>query len=124
MRFVRRVIRAGVVAAVLATAACSYTLDATGLGVPATLAERGNAQPQGTPFSVTKHPIYLLWGAVTAGGLNLEDALAGQVTPNSALANVRVKVRSTMFDVLVSALTIGLITPRTVTIEGMVVQRP
>jgi hypothetical protein len=32
-------------------------------------------------------------------------------------------VRSTAFDVLVSALTVGLITPRTVTIEGVVVQR-
>lgn len=124
MRLVRRVIRVGLASAVLATAACSYTLDATGLGVPATLAERGTAPPQGTPFSVSKHPIYLLWGAFAAGGLNLEDALAGQVTPGSALSNVRVRVRSTVFDVLVSAVTIGLITPRTVTIEGVVVQRP
>jgi protein-S-isoprenylcysteine O-methyltransferase Ste14 len=123
MRNVRRLARAGLAAALLATAACSYTLDATGLGVPATLAERGSAQPQGTPFSVTRHPIYLLWGAFAAGSINLEDALAGQVTPGTSLANVRVRVRSTIFDVLVSAITIGLIAPRTVTIEGVVVQR-
>ena len=123
MRNVSRVMRAGLAAAVLATAACSYTLDATGLGVPATLAERGTARPQGTPFSVTRHPVYLLWGVFAAGGLSLEDALAGQVTPGSALASVRVRVRSRPFDVLITALTVGLITPRTITIEGVVVQR-
>lgn len=121
MRNVSRVMRAGLAATVLATAACSYTLDATGLGVPTTLAERGSAQPQGTPFSVSKHPVYLLWGAFAAGSLNLEDALAGQATPGSSLANVRVRVRSTALDVFFTALTVGLIAPRTVTIEGVVV---
>jgi hypothetical protein len=120
---IRRLAGAGLAVAVLASTACSYTLDATGLGVRATLAESGSAQPQGTSFSVTRHPIYLLWGAFAAGRLNVEDALAGQVGPGTSLANVRVRVRSTPFDVLVSALTIGVITPRTVTIEGVVVQR-
>jgi hypothetical protein len=115
--------RAGLAATVLATAACSYTLDATGLGVPTTLAERGSAQPQGTPFRVTRHPVYVFWGAFAAGSMNLEDVLAGQAGPGTSLANVRVRVRSTVLDVFFTALTVGLIAPRTVTIEGVVVQR-
>lgn len=122
-RITRRTGRAAAIAVVLATAACGYTLDATRLGVPATLAERADAQPRGTPFHVTKHPVYLVWGAFAAGSFNLEDALAGQVGPGTSLANVRVRVRSTLFDVLVTAVTAGLVAPRTVTIEGVAVQR-
>ncbi len=120
---VRAASRATAIVAVLAMLGCGYTLDATRLGVPATLAERAEAQPRGTPFHVTKHPVYLIWGAVAAGSFNLEDALAGQVGPGASLANVRVRVRSTLFDVLVTGLTAGLVAPRTVTIEGVVVQR-
>jgi len=120
---VRRAVHLAAIAAALATSACGYTLDATRLGVPATLAERADAQPQGTPFRVTKHPVYLMWGAFAAGSVNLEDALAGQVGPGTSLANVRVRVRSSPFDVLVTALTVGLVAPRTVTVEGVAVQR-
>lgn len=120
---VRRAVHAMMVGALLATVACGYTLDATRLGVPATLAERADAQPQGTPFRVTRHPVYLIWGAFAAGSVNLEDALVAQVGPGTSLANLRVRVRSSPFDVLVTALTVGLVAPRTVTIEGIAVQR-
>jgi hypothetical protein len=123
MRAIRRLCRAGVAAAVLTTTACSYTLDAAALGVPATLAERAGAQPQGAAFRVNKHPVYLLWGVFAAGSVNLEDALAGQVGTATALANVRVRVRSRPLDLLVTVLTAGLIVPRTVTVEGVVIQR-
>ncbi len=123
MRATRRLCRAGLAAAVLTTTACSYTLDATALGVPATLSERAGAPVQGTPFRVTKHPVHLFWGAFSAGTVNLEDALAGQVGTGAALANVRVHVRSRLLDVFVTALTAGVIAPRTVTVEGVVIQR-
>ncbi len=123
MRVIRRLCNAGVAATVLATTACSYTLDATQLGVPASLAESATAQPQGTPFRVTRHPVYLLWGAFQAGSPNLEDVLAGQIGTGTAVTNVRVRVRSRPLDLLVTGLTLGLIAPRSVTIEGVVVTR-
>ena len=119
-----RRLSAGAALALAATlAACSYTLDATRIGVPVTLAEAATAQAQGTPFSVTRKPVYLLWGAFATNPPNLEDELAGQLGAGTALADVRVRVESTPFDVLITALTIGLVTPRTVTIAGVVVQR-
>jgi len=52
---------------------------------------------------------------------NAEDVLAGQVGTGARVANLRIKVRSRWSDLLVTALTAGLITPRTVTFEGIVV---
>jgi hypothetical protein len=97
------------------------TFDATDLGVPTSLAESAKAPPQGTPFSVTKHPVYLLWGLVAAARPNAEDVLAGQAGTGSRIANLRIKVRARWTDLLVTALTAGLISPRSVTFEGVVV---
>jgi hypothetical protein len=85
------------------------------------MAEAAQTPPQGTAFSVTKHPVYLLWGLTGAARPNAEDVLAGQVGTGARVANLRIKVRSRWSDLLVTALTAGLITPRTVTFEGLVV---
>jgi len=121
---IRSTTRAILLALLLAATGCALTLDATQLGVPATLAEAGGATPPGTPFRVTRHPVYLLWGAVPLGRPRLDDALAGQVGAGTAVANLRLTVRSGPLDILVTALTLGLIAPRSVTMEGVVVSRP
>jgi hypothetical protein len=110
-------------ALLLAAAGCAMTLDATQLGVPATLAEAGGATPPGTPFRVTRHPVYLLWGAVPFGRPRLDDVLAGQVGAGTGVANLRITSRSRLLDIVVTALTLGVIAPRTVTMEGVVVSR-
>jgi hypothetical protein len=78
---------------------------------------------QGAAFSVTKHPVFLLWGLVSAARPNAEDVLAGQVGGGSRIANLRIKVRSRWSDLLVTAISGGLISPRSVTFEGVVVPR-
>lgn len=121
----RSIARAGLLALALVNGGCALTLDSTQLGVPATLAEAAptpDAPPvAGTPFRVTKHPVYLLWGLVPAAQPNLEDVLAGQTGTGARLAHLRVKVRSRWSDLLVTVLTAGVIVPRSVTIEGVVV---
>ena len=117
----RSFVRGGLVALVVALSACALTLDSTELGVPTSLAEAATAPPQGTAFRVTRHPVYFLWGAVGAGAPNLEDLLAGQVGAGTRITNVRVHLRSRFTDVLVTLLTVGLIAPRSLTIEGVVV---
>ncbi len=107
----------------LTASGCALTFDATELGVPTSLAERAQTPPQGTPFSVTKHPVFLLWGLTGAARPNAEDVLAGQAGTGARVANLRIKVRSRWPDLLVTALTAGLITPRSVTFEGVVVPR-
>ena len=100
---------------------CALSFDATELGVPASMAESAQAPVQGKAFSVTKHPVFLLWGLVTASQPNAEDILAGQVGTGARIANLRIKVRSRWTDLLVTGITAGLISPRSVTLEGVVV---
>ncbi len=54
---------------------------------------------------------------------NLEDVLAGQLGTGARIANLRIKVRSRWSDLLVTALTLGIVVPRSVTFEGVVVSK-
>jgi hypothetical protein len=105
----------------LTVGGCALTFDATELGVPTTLAESAQAPPQGTPFKVTKHPVFLLWGLTSVSPPNVEDVLAGQTGTGARIANLRIKVKTRLSDMLVTLLTLGVIAPRTVTLEGVVV---
>jgi len=111
------------VALALAVSGCALTFDSTHLGVPATMAEAAQAPAAGTPFRVTKHPVYLFLGLVSVSRPNLEDVLAGQVGTGASVASLKIKVRSRWSDLLVTALTLGLIVPRSVTFEGVVVAK-
>jgi hypothetical protein len=113
--------RVGPALLALTVSGCALTFDSTDLGVPTSLAEPAQTPPQGTPFVVTRHPVFLLWGLVPVSRPNAEDVLAGQVGTGSRIANVRIKVRSRWSDLLVTALSFGAIVPRSVTFEGIVV---
>lgn len=125
----RFVTRAGkgflVLACTLSAGGCAMTFDATGFGVPTSMAESAQAPPvQGAAFRITKHPTFFFWGLAGAARPNAEDVLAGQVGTGRRIANLRIKVRSRWSDLLVTAITAGLVTPRTVTFEGIVVRAP
>ncbi len=113
---------AGVAAAALGLAAggCALTFDSTRLGVPVTMAGPAQAAPTGTPFQVTRHPVFVVWGAFTVTAPRLEDVVAGQVGAGAGVANLRIRVRARWSDLLITALTAGLFSPRTVTFEGVV----
>jgi hypothetical protein len=101
-------------------AGCAETFDATTLGVPATLAAPAGQAPQGARFRVTSRAVYGLWGLATIKQPSLRKALAAQLAGGSGIANLKIKVRSRWSDVLITALTAGLIVPRAVTFEGVV----
>ena len=113
-----------VVALGFAAGSCALTFDSTHLGVPITMAGAGPGPSGGTPFRVTRHPVFIAWGAFTAAAPRLEDVLAGQLGIGAGVADLRIKVSATLSDVLITTLTAGLLAPRTVTFEGVVVPRP
>jgi len=119
----RSIARAGLMTLALTVSGCALTFDSTELGVPTSLAESAASPPpaQATPFSVTRHPVFLLWGLVPVSRPSAEDVLAGQVGTAGRIANLRIKVRSRWSDLLVTALSFGTIVPRSVTFEGVVV---
>jgi hypothetical protein len=121
---IRSATRAGllVLAGALTVSGCALTFDATDLGVPTSMAESGkNPPPQGEAFHITRRPVFLLWGLIGASRPNAENILAGQVGTGARVANLKIKLRMRLGDLIVTGLTLGLINPRTVTFEGVVV---
>jgi hypothetical protein len=98
------------------------TFDATTLGVPVTLASPAGQSPEGVRFSVTSRAVYTLWGLAKLKEPSLRKALAAQLAGGSGVADLRIKVRSRWSDILITALTAGLIVPRAVTFEGVVLK--
>ena len=111
-------------AGLLLLAACAQNIDATKIGVPVTLASAaGQAPPPGSePFKVTGHAVYGFWGLAQISSPELHRTLAGQLVGGKALIDVRIHVRSRWSDVLVTILSLGIVIPRTVTAEGIVVK--
>ena len=101
---------------------CAQTFDATTLGVPVTMAAAAGQPVQGARFEVTSHALYALWGMARIKEPSLRRALAAQLADARGIANLRIKVRSRWNDVLITALTLGLIVPRAVTYEGVVLK--
>ena len=108
-------------AALVATAGCAQTFDATTLGVPATLASEGAAAPAGTAFKVSAKALWAAWGLIPLNEPSLQKILASQLVDGRSVANVRITTRSSIFDAIISVGTLGVLSPRSVTIEGVVV---
>lgn len=103
---------------------CAQTFDASRMGVPVTLATPVGQQVEGTRFRVTSRALYAFWGLARIKDASLRKALAAQLAGGTGIANLRIKVRSRWSDVLITALTAGLIVPRAVTYEGVVTGSP
>lgn len=108
-------------ALILATTGCAQTFDATTVGVQATLASPAAAPAQGEPFKVGRKAVYLLAGLLPVSKPTLDNVLNSQVTGSQQVADLRIRVRSRWSDVLITVLTAGLIVPRSVTYEGVIV---
>ena len=103
-------------------AGCSMNLDSSTLGVPVTMASAAGSPAQGAHFKTNTHAVYGLWGLFSMSSINLQRALNRQLIGAAGVADLRIKVRSRWSDVLFTLLTAGLVVPRTVTLEGVIVQ--
>jgi hypothetical protein len=101
---------------------CATTFDARTLGVPVTLASPAGQPPEGSRFTLTSRAIFGLWGLAKLKEPSLRKVLAAQLGPGSGIADLKIKVRSRWSDILITALTAGLIVPRAVTFEGVVLK--
>lgn len=102
--------------------ACSQTFDAGRLGVPITMAASADQPLQGARFKVRSHAVFAFWGVAKIKEPSLRKALAAQLAGGSAVGDLRITVHSRFPDVLVTILTAGLLVPRSVTFEGVVVK--
>lgn len=118
---IRRLCLALPLASALLLGACSTTIDASSLGVPVTLASPDVAPAEGAHFEVTQKAIFAFWGLLSLREPSARKVLAGQLVGGASLADVSITIRSSWLDVLLTGLTLGIITPRSVTFEGTVV---
>ncbi len=121
----RRVTGGGAAAlAVLLLAGCVQRFDTTTLGVPVTMAgPAGEGAAEGTRFKTSAHSVHGFFGLVTISQPSLQKALARQLVGGQQITQVRITTRSRWSDLLITGLTLGLIAPRTVTYEGVVIGR-
>ena len=106
-----------------ATGCLQQSFDATTLGVPATMATAPGDLPEGTPFRTTSHTVHGLFGLVTISKANLKKGLSQQLVGGTGVAQLKITTKSRWSDLLISGLTLGLIVPRTVIYEGVVIGR-
>lgn len=104
----------------LSAGGCAQSFDATSLGVPATMASPAGQPAEGDRFSVTSSSVYAIWGLFPLSRASLEKSLQSQLVGGKGVADLKIKVRSTWLDILVTGITLGLIVPRSVTFEGVV----
>ena len=122
MTSLRRVVVVAAVGAALLTG-CAQTFDATTLGVPAVMSGPAGETPAGQPFSVTTHTVHALWGLVPLKKPRIDRLLGTELVGGKAIADLKIRTRSRWKDLLVTVLTVGLVAPKTVTYEGIVVGR-
>lgn len=105
-----------------ATTGCVEQFDATRLGVPATMSSPAGEPLQGDAFRLSTKSLHLLWGALPVTQSSLQRALASQAIDAPIITGVKIRVSSRWSDLLISALTLGVVVPRTVTYEGVAVR--
>lgn len=103
------------------TVACAQTFDATTLGVEAIMSSPAGNPPQGEEFRLSRKAVYLVVGIIPVSKPSLRKELATQVVGDQRIADLTIKVSSRWTDILVTALTAGLVVPRTITYEGIIV---
>ena len=104
----------------LPLAGCSIQYSARTLGVPVTMAEPLAQPVPGDSFTVTSRAVHLFWGLAPAKQPNLQQALAGQLGNGAGVHNLTIRSHKRWSDVLLTVLSVGIISPTSVTFQGVV----
>lgn len=108
-------------AVLLPLTGCAMTFDGSKLGVPITMGSKAGSPAVGQHFKVSSGSIWVLWGSVPVKKPSLREPLGTQLVGGQSIEDVRITVHSKWYDVLFSVITLGIVTPRTVTLEGTIV---
>ena len=75
----------------------------------------------GEKFKINKKAVFMFWGLTQPGKASLTSVLGGQAQGDAKIADLTIKVRSRFIDVFFSIITLGIVVPRSVTYEGVIV---
>lgn len=120
-RFPTRTFRALLPVWVLGLAACAQTFDATSLGVPVTMASNAGAPAQGAHFDVHGTQLWAVWGLLAVSEPALNRVMAAELVGGKSVADVKIHTHTRITDMLITAVTFGLLVPRAVEYSGTIV---
>ena len=101
--------------------ACALEFNSHSLGVPVSMTPAAGTAASDT-FNVTMRAVHIFWGLAPVKEPALQPVLAGQLGTGGSVADLSIRTRKTLMDVLVTAFTLGFISPTTVTFRGVVVR--
>jgi hypothetical protein len=101
-------------------AGCALHFNTRSLGIPVTMAAGAGQPVPGDTFNITTHAVYIFWGLASAKQPNLREGLAGQLGAGGGVNNLAIHSRMRWSDVLLTALTLGVVSSTSVTYSGVV----
>ena len=120
----RTVSRALLAVLFLLATGCAQSFDATSVGVPVTMASDAGQVPQGTAFKVESTALWFMWGIIPISNPSLQKTLSAELVGGRSVANLKIRTHVSLVDGLVTILTVGLLAPKSVTFEGVIVGAP
>lgn len=121
MANVRRMfVRLAVMAVLPLTAGCAMQYSARSLGVAVTMAEPLGQTAPGDSFNITMHAVHYFWGLAPGRLPNLQRVLAGQLGTGGSVHSLTIRSRKKLSDLVFTAISLGLVSPTTVTFSGVV----
>ena len=111
---------AAVLALVAGTSGCAYSFGTKTLGVPVQMAEPMAQGVAGDTFHVTVKAVHVFWGLAVAKDPALQPALQNQLGTGTAVHNLTIHARKRWSDVLVTLMTVGIVSPTSVTYNGII----
>lgn len=108
--------------AALPLAGCAIQYSTRTLGVPVTMAEPLAQPVPGDSFQVTTRAVHLFWGLAPVKQPSLQHALAGQLGTGSGVHSLVIRSHKNWSDLLFTVATLGLISPTSVTFQGVVLR--
>jgi hypothetical protein len=112
--------RLAVMAALPLVAGCAMQYSARSLGVPVTMAEPLAQPVPGDSFNITVHAVHYFWGLAPGRVPTLQHALAGQLGTGGGVHSLTIRSRKRLSDVIFTVVSLGLISPTSVTFQGVV----
>lgn len=108
----------------LSATGCALTFDSTSLGVPVSMASAASRPAVGDTFSVRSGAVYVLWGLLPVKTPSLENTLESQLAGGRAVRDLKIHVARRLPDLLITVLTAGIVSPVSVTFEGIIAASP
>lgn len=113
-------VRWAVLLALPFSAGCAMQYSARTLGVPVTMAEPLAQPVPGDSFNITLHAVHYFWGLAPGKVPSLQHALAGQLGTGGGVHSLTIRSRKKLSDVIFTVISLGLVSPTSVTYQGVV----